>query len=1298
MPLASNRSNRRGRRLGFEALEERQLLSITVSSLGNLNTSGASSPNEFVELGGTVYFAATDATHGTELWKTDGTAAGTKLVADICSGTGSSAPSDLVVFNDQLYFAANDGTTGRELWTSDGTASGTVRVKDIYSGTNGSSPTGLTVVGAKLYFAAVTATAGNELWSSDGTSSGTTMVKDIASGTTDSDPASFVDLNGTLYFSAKTAAAGTELWKSDGTSSGTTLVKDIWAGTNGSIPEQLTNVNGVLFFTADDGTHGQELWKSNGTTAGTVIVKDIHTASAIGSSPYGLTEMNGVLYFQADDGALDGVGAYGNELWRSDGTASGTTMVKDIYAGTESSFPFFLTNCNGTLYFQAENAANGVELWTSDGTASGTSMVKDIYSGTEWSDPSEFVYLGGYVFFSAKDASGGYELWRTCGTAASTQRVQDIYPGTGDSIPLNLIVLDDKVFFSATDGTNGREPYVLTVNNQAPTNITISSSAVLENQPVGTVVGTFSTTDPDPDNTFTYALVAGDGSTNNSKFTISGNQLLTAAVFNYEAATSYSIRVHSTDQDGLGVDKTFTITVTDVNEPPTNVVLSNSTLPEGQAVGTVVGSFSAVDPEGSTTFVYSLTSGTGATDNAKFTISGNQLKTASVLDYESQSSYSIRVKAADAGGSASYWTFTITTTNVNETPTGMALSFNSVDEHKSIGTAIGYFTTTDVDPDSGFTYSLVSGDGSTGNSWFSISGSWLKTAAVLNYETQSSYSIRVRTTDQGGLYYEKSYTIYVNNINESPTAIGLSNASIAEGKPSGTVVGTLSTTDPDAGNTFTYSLVAGSGSTDNSSFSISGSQLLTSGVLDYETRSSYSIRVRSTDQGGLYVEKMFTITCTNVNETPTDITLSPNSAEEKQAVGTLIGTLGAVDPDLNDTYTYTLVSGAGSTDNAKFAISGNKLTNAAVLYYNTQSSYSIRVRCTDAGGLYCEKAFTVYLTRSDDAATTTIGLYQSSTATFYLRTENSTGPASYCFAFGTASAGWKTLVGDWDGDGYDGVGLYDPVNSRFYLTSDCSGGATDFAFGYGEINGGWIPIIGDWDGNGTTGVGLYDPETSTFYLTNSLAAGYAQYTFGYGVPNGGWIPIIGDWDGNGTTGVGLYDPVNSTFYLTNNLVAGYAQYTFGYGVPNGGWKPIIGDWDGNGTTGVGLYDPVNSTFYLTNNLVAGYAQYTFGYGVPNGGWTPVIGDWDGSGTTGVGLYDPLDSVFYLTDNLVGGYADYTISFGQSGTSYQPLVGSWAPTASPSAVASSAVSSSLSASAVDQIDLAELVEQELTAGL
>ena len=116
--------------------------------------------------------------------------------------------------------------------------------------------------------------------------------------------------------------------------------------------------------------------------------------------------------------------------------------------------------------------------------------------------------------------------------------------------------------------------------------------------------------------------------------------------------------------------------------------------------------------------------------------------------------------------------------------------------------------------------------------------------------------------------------------NGAPTDISLDNSSVAENAAVDTVVGALSSSDPDVGDTFTYSLAVGTGSTDNSAFNISGSDLRTSAVFDFETKPSYSIRIRTTDLGGLWVEKAFTITVTDANDAPTDITLTPSTVAE----------------------------------------------------------------------------------------------------------------------------------------------------------------------------------------------------------------------------------------------------------------------------------------------------------------------------------------------------------------------------------------------------------------------------------
>jgi VCBS repeat-containing protein len=533
---------------------------------------------------------------------------------------------------------------------------------------------------------------------------------------------------------------------------------------------------------------------------------------------------------------------------------------------------------------------------------------------------------------------------------------------------VNVVLSDDGG--TANGGVDSStQTFTITVSgvNDAPTDVTLSNDTIAENQPAGTAVGTLTTTDVDTGDTHAYTLVAGAGDTDNASFQIVGDALQSAAMFDFETKSSYSVRVRSTDAGGLFIEKTFAITVSDANEPPTDVALSNATIAENQATGTPVGTLTTTDSDPGDTFTYTLVAGTGDTDNASFQIVGDALQSAAMFDFETKSSYSVRVRTTDAGGLFFEKAFTITVTDANEAPTDIALSNDSVDEGEPAGTTVGTLSTTDQDAGDSHAYTLVSGTGDADNASFQISGAALQTAVVLDYNVQQTYSVRVRTTDAGGLFFEESFTINLNDVNVAPTDIALSNASVAENQPSGTAVGTLSTTDADAGDTFAYTLVSGTGDSDNASFQLSGSQLQTAAIFDFETKSSYSVRVRTTDGGGLFFEKAFTITVTNANEAPTDIALSNASIDENQPSGTAIGNLSTTDPDVGDTFTYTLVAGTGDTDNASFQIVGAQLQSAAMFDFETKSSYSIRVRTTDAGGLFFEEEFTISIVNLPEA-------------------------------------------------------------------------------------------------------------------------------------------------------------------------------------------------------------------------------------------------------------------------------------------------------------------------------------------
>jgi trimeric autotransporter adhesin len=426
---------------------------------------------DFAVLGTTVFFLADDDVHGVELWKTDGTAAGTSLVKDICPGGCWGRPEFLTVWNGALYFAADDGVHGYEPWRSDGTAAGTTMVKDINPGLPGSAPKFL-AAGGILYLSADDGAHGRELWRTDGTAAGTVMVADLQPGPVGSDPRLWLDTgDGRLLINADDGVHGREPWLTDGTPSGTTLLADINPGAGDSslaVPvynveaDALTLGGGAFLFQVDDGVHGFELWKSDGTTAGTALLVDIDPGSG-SSYAHGFTRLGSQILFAATDGTA------GVELWTTDGTPNGTALLKDINPGAGNSSPAQLTPLGSQLFFAANDGTTGVELWKTDGTNAGTVLVKDInpmngslLTGNGFNLFARTVlkpFAGGLLFF-ADDGTHGVEPWKTDGTSAGTVLVKDVEPGAGDGAYggyAGITVVGGTAFFQGVTQAHGAE-------------------------------------------------------------------------------------------------------------------------------------------------------------------------------------------------------------------------------------------------------------------------------------------------------------------------------------------------------------------------------------------------------------------------------------------------------------------------------------------------------------------------------------------------------------------------------------------------------------------------------------------------------------------------------------------------------------------------------------------------------------------------------------------------------------------------------------------------------------------------
>jgi ELWxxDGT repeat protein len=448
---------------------------------------GGSDPEPLVQAGGSLLFTTSrPSAVGEQVWVTDGPGPGAQLAADFTIA-GSSSPAELTDLDGSLFFSASDGVT-RELWKSDGSAAGTVKMSSLAPALATDASCGLTRSGTAVYFSLCPGPFGSpqNLWRTDGTSIGTELLA------TPANPDELTDLSGTLLFSATpffgANSPNAELWRSDGTPAGTTavisytggfppvlpteltasqgslffsnstifgLAGELWVSdgtTPGSIPlmgfqeiHSLTDAIGALYFLADDGIGGAGLWRSDGTVAGTVLVQGLVAA------PQEMASWGGQIFFTANDGIT------GTELWRSDGSPSGTALVKDINPGNSASLPQEFAATDIALLFTADDSVNGRELWKTNGTAAGTSLVRDIWPGATGSNPLDLTEANGVVVFQATNPTLGDEVWESDGTMGGTQLLAEIGAGSGGSAPESFTVSGSTIFFSALDNGNGRE-------------------------------------------------------------------------------------------------------------------------------------------------------------------------------------------------------------------------------------------------------------------------------------------------------------------------------------------------------------------------------------------------------------------------------------------------------------------------------------------------------------------------------------------------------------------------------------------------------------------------------------------------------------------------------------------------------------------------------------------------------------------------------------------------------------------------------------------------------------------------
>jgi ELWxxDGT repeat protein len=222
------------------------------------------------------------------------------------------------------------------------------------------------------------------------------------------------------------------------------LVKDINPGTPWSSPRLLTKVGQEVFFEAITSA-GWGLWKTDGSAQGTTLLKSFGANYEI----YNLTAINGTLYFRAHDGT------HGYEPWISDGTPAGTVMLKDINPGTASSYASEFLYYNSQVFFVAQDNTNGAAIWTTDGTDAGTLVFKDLAPGSMTGGGAySFTKMGSdFYFWGNPVAQTSIELWKSDGTAAGTVMVKAFSGFTSPSMKVS----NGRLFFAFGGGTTGSQ-------------------------------------------------------------------------------------------------------------------------------------------------------------------------------------------------------------------------------------------------------------------------------------------------------------------------------------------------------------------------------------------------------------------------------------------------------------------------------------------------------------------------------------------------------------------------------------------------------------------------------------------------------------------------------------------------------------------------------------------------------------------------------------------------------------------------------------------------------------------------
>lgn len=894
----------------------------TTASVIDINTgSGNSSPEDFFVHDGKLYFYATDDINGHEPRVFDGTSV--SLLEDINPGTGSSYPSGLepyfaaydgdlffsarptgggqsdqfvyvydgistqslddatggdtglgpreyTVYDGDLYYMASVPATGTELWVFDGTTA--QLAQDLYPGSDSGSPRFLHVYEDELVFSAIGDGIGREFWTFDGT--------DYTShdlGTGDTYPVDFINSGGNLYFRIAANTAG-EFGMYNGTDA--TLV-DIASGNRATDLYRLTAFDTYVVFSFDDLqlTDGKHLWKYENEALEYIEVND----ETDGSDPINKVVLDDKIYFQANDenynlevfvydgnitarladllntdagintaglvryqdkiiyGAEDESG--NNELFICDGTNLEIIDLRTSGDGSPDHFTIF----NDLLYFTAYDEAGKSNLYQYDGTT--ISMAADLTAWTSGETPFSFLVFNNELLFIGNDGVSGRELWRFDGSSVSL--VGDLTPGATGTYIARFTQVDDVLYCVAGspnalckyDGTDFGYVDLVPGDDQIyPIELAAYNGDLVFNAEGAVGVNEFWVYDGTD---ATMIEINPSGGSYPGSFTVF-NELL------YFGAYTPALGTELYQFDGTDVSL-----VADIN--PTGGSNAEDLFVVGPHLYLRAQNFSgAEDTKTSDAWVLSEEEEL----EGLFRFDGKSVDFVQEIFPDLDDAPALKV------GNDVYFTayseqFGSELYRVRISSEETDITAFSLVEQTDVEIIDSEAHTVNIEVEKGADVSAFTPSISI-SEYASIAP---QTATVQDFTSPVEYIV---TAEFGN---EQSWTVTVSSAsNAIPTAISIDNTTLDENSAVGTIIGTMTTTDANANDTHTYSLVSGSGDTDNASFEVDGTQLKAKEVFDFETKSNYTVRVQTDDGDGGNFSKAIEITIGDVDDVVAGIT------------------------------------------------------------------------------------------------------------------------------------------------------------------------------------------------------------------------------------------------------------------------------------------------------------------------------------------------------------------------------------------------------------------------------------------